>query len=137
MRSGLEPCVSDVLLFWLFKYANWDLHSILLKRQDTTFAFHRHRQSLQMAVSSRVFWRQIIKSMVMDRKDIFMYMINFISGPEFIEKTILSKPWTDLESVLGAGPSTFPPCRGCPDPASTAPAPAGGTTGNKYISSQH
>ena len=45
MRSGLEPCVSDVLLFWLFKYANWDLHSILLKRQDTTFAFHRHRQS--------------------------------------------------------------------------------------------
>ena len=81
MRSGLEPCVSDVLLFWLFKYANWDLHSILLKRQDTTFAFHRHRQSLQMTVSSRVFWRQIIKSIVMDRKDIFMHMINFIAGP--------------------------------------------------------
>ena len=91
MRRSLEPCVSDVLLFWLFKYANWDLHSILLKRQDTTFAFHRQSLCvyLQMSVSSRVFWRQIMKSIVndsLDMQDIFMYMINFVSGPEFIEK---------------------------------------------------
>ena len=60
MRRSLEPCVSDVLLFWLFKYANWDLHSILLKRQDMTFAFHR--QALYMcgvfyARLSSLLWR--------------------------------------------------------------------------------